>query len=108
MAEIVSGIQKKDSNLLVGMEFVYDNIFSKLDTGLFEDKKEKLGLTDKKMKSVVKAFGTRQFDDYSDDTRETISSMFEELSLRYGYCGQCSKNIVYEALEESYVGKNKK
>ena len=30
------------------MEFVYDNIFSKLDTGLFEDKKEKLGLTDKK------------------------------------------------------------
>lgn len=108
VAEIVSGIQKKDSNLLVGMEFVYDNIFSKLDTGLFEDKKEKLGLTDKKMKSVVKAFGTRQFDDYSDDTRETISSMFEELSLRYGYCGQCSKNIVYEALEESYVGKNKK
>ena len=27
VAEIVSGIQKKDSNLLVGMEFVYDNIF---------------------------------------------------------------------------------
>ncbi|MFH1065254.1 MAG: hypothetical protein V1734_01985 [Nanoarchaeota archaeon] len=108
VAGIVSDIKKSDSSLLVGMEFIYDNIFSKLDTGLFEDKKEKLGLTDEKMKSVVKSFGTKQFDDYSEDIRETISSMFEELSLRYGYCGQCSQNIVYEALEECYVGRNKK
>ncbi|MDI6737578.1 MAG: hypothetical protein QME12_03610 [Nanoarchaeota archaeon] len=108
VAEIVSGIQNRDSNILVGMEFVYDNIFSKLDTGLFEDKKEKLGLTNEKMQPVVKSFGTRQFDDYSDDVKETISSMFDELISRYGYCGQCAKNIVCEALEEGFVGRNKK
>ncbi|MDD4878317.1 MAG: hypothetical protein PHO02_04755 [Candidatus Nanoarchaeia archaeon] len=104
VGEIAKAVNEKGGSMIVGMEFVYDNLFSRLEDGLFDEKRQKLLLPNDKLYLAVKSFGTRQFDDLSYEVKDTIASMFWELVSRYGYCNSCAKNIVCEALEEEYLG----
>lgn len=102
--DIERAINSGNSEMIVGKEFIYDELFSRLDDGLFEEKRMKLGLPNDRIYAAVKSFNTKQFNDFSDEVRETITGMFGELISRYGYCSKCAKDIVCEALEREYMG----
>lgn len=99
-----------DTNLLVGIDWFYDNVFASIEHGLFEDKQKVLGLNAEQFTGAIRAYGTEQFNELKPEQQSIIDFMMRELINNNGYCMSCAKDTLYFAVGENVIqlGGNKK
>lgn len=111
MAEQIGSIQLElqrerdgtDGNMLIGLDFIYDEIFGDIDDFLFEEQKKRLNMSTDTFKAAVQAYGKPKFDEFLPEQKMIISSMLEDLVANSGYCPQCVKVAVCDAVDQQLV-----
>jgi serine protein kinase len=92
-----------DGNMLIGLDFIYDEIFGDIDDFLFEEQKQRLNMSSDTFRAAVQAYGKPKLNEFLPDQRTIISSMLEDLIANSGYCPMCVKNVVCDAVDQQLV-----
>ncbi|MFA5887352.1 MAG: hypothetical protein WC852_01415 [Candidatus Nanoarchaeia archaeon] len=95
--------KNSDTNLLVGLDWFYDNIFASIEHGLFEDRQKMLGMNAEHFSDAISAYGTEKFRELKPEQQSIINFMMTTLITENKYCMNCAKDTLYFAVGENII-----